>query len=113
MSFIARFKERLAQVGEPKAVEQADEIRLYSASWCQYCKRVTPTFRKLRRQYPKQLKLVDLSDKRSRRWDQDHIRVVPTLVALRNGEVVDRKSGPFTAGGMSQWVTNRLKPEHH
>ena len=109
MSLLERLRVWLTQLTAPPEPTAADEIRLYSASWCPHCRKVTPTFRKLRRQYPGQLKLVDLSDRRSRRWDQDHIRVVPTLVALRKGEVVGRRPAPFSAGGLSRFVHEQLR----
>jgi len=113
LSFASRLKARLDDLRDtataPTEPGSADTIRLFTASWCQSCHRVIPTFRKLRSDDPHRLKQVDVSKQHDPRWERFNIRAVPTLAAYRDGKELGRVRGGVTPMKMTRFIEENLE----
>jgi thioredoxin 2 len=94
--------------------EQADLPVLVDlwATWCGPCRMVSPALERVAGDLAGRVKLVkvdvDASPSISERFE---IRAVPTLMVLRNGTVVARRSGAAPAADIRRWVQDALGPE--
>lgn len=70
---------------------------LFYAEWCPFCIEFNPYFEAVR---PKgfELALADISDEDNPLWDDFEIKVVPTLIAFKEGKAVWRKDGVLSQG---------------
>jgi thioredoxin 2 len=79
------------------------------AKWCGPCRRVSPALEEVARDLAGRVKLVkvdiDRAPKTQARFD---VLAVPTLLLLRNGSVIDRKSGAAPAAALREWVEQAL-----
>ena len=76
------FKRTVAPSTEPKIV-------VFAATWCGYCKRflrMLDGFEPNKGKSSPEIVVVDADDEDESLWDEYGIRVVPTLVVLRNGK---------------------------
>lgn len=78
--------DRLLKAPEPTVV-------LFWATWCPFCRRFKPEFDRLSREIPCRSAAVYLDDESNPLWDDYAVDVVPTLMLLRGGEVLDRENG--------------------
>lgn len=85
-----------------------DEVRLYKAGWCGFCRRVLPVFRSLVKRFGTRLSIVDLSDENDPRWESDRIEIVPTVAAFRGGREVDREAGMLAPEVVEAFVVKHL-----
>ncbi len=80
------------------------------ATWCGPCRMVSPALEQLAQERAGQLKLVkvdvDAAPVLSRRFD---VRAVPTLLLLRRGEVLGRRSGAAPIAALRAWVDETLR----
>jgi thioredoxin 2 len=83
------------------------------AEWCGPCRMVSPALEQLAHQMAGRLKVVkvnvDTSPALSQRFDA---RSIPTLLLVRNGEVVSRQVGAAPAHAIKQWVDSALAGRH-
>jgi thioredoxin 1 len=70
----------------------------FSASWCSFCRRFLPEFQAREGTIAANFAIGDVSDESSPLWEEFGIRVVPTLIAFREGVVVGRWDGKFMRG---------------
>jgi thioredoxin 2 len=79
------------------------------ATWCGPCRMVSPALERVATEMAEDLKLVKVDIDRSpalaRRFD---IQSVPTLLVLRDGQVVARQSGAAPAAVLRSWVESAI-----
>jgi thioredoxin 2 len=79
------------------------------APWCGPCRMVSPALENLARQYAGKVKLVkvnvDESPAISRRFS---VQGIPTLLLVRNGEVVARQTGAAPEPALRSWLDKGL-----
>ncbi len=84
------------------------------APWCGPCRMVSPALEQLARDLAGQVKLVkvnvDVSPQVSRRFDA---QAIPTLLVLRDGQVVARQTGAAPLAALRAWVENALDGTAH
>jgi len=79
------------------------------ATWCGPCRMVSPALERLAVKRAGELKLVkvdvDQAPQLSQRFE---VRSVPTLLVLRNGEVLARQSGAAPQPALRSWLDGAL-----
>lgn len=79
------------------------------AAWCGPCRMVSPALEQLAREGAGQMKLVkvdvDKAPGLSQRFD---VKAVPTLLVLRDGEVLARQPGAAPANVLRDWLDRAL-----
>jgi thioredoxin 2 len=79
------------------------------ATWCGPCRLVSPALEQVARDLAGRVKLVkvdvDAAPKLSQRFG---VRAVPTLMVLRDGEVIARQSGAAPAPAIRRWVQDTI-----
>jgi thioredoxin 1 len=83
-----------AQLGKNKKV-----LVLFYSSWCPYCIRFLPIFKKKISTSPK-INIVEvlLDDDDNPLWDEYSIEAVPTIILFEEGEVCSRLDGRLGLG---------------
>jgi thioredoxin 2 len=83
------------------------------ATWCGPCRMVSPALQTLATEMADQVKLVKVDIDRSPTLAQRfQVQSVPTLLVMRNGEVVARQSGAAPLAVLSTWVQDAIhQPE--
>lgn len=84
------YEEIVAQ-GKPMVLD-------FWATWCGPCKKIGPAIEALAEEYADQVNIgkVNIEDEADDLVDQFGIRNVPTVLFLKNGEVVDKVVGAAT-----------------
>uniref|UniRef100_A0A7C3EWK1 Thioredoxin n=1 Tax=Candidatus Methanomethylicus mesodigestus TaxID=1867258 RepID=A0A7C3EWK1_9CREN len=69
--------------------EKGEFIAVFSTSWCAFCRMLLKEIERA----PPPFKVidVDITDESDPTWEDYKIRIVPTVIAFRNGEEVARK----------------------
>jgi thioredoxin 2 len=84
------------------------------APWCGPCRTVSPALEQLARDLAGQVKLVkvnvDVSPRLSQRFGA---QAIPTLLVLRGGRVVARRTGAAPLAALRAWVGNALATPGH
>lgn len=81
------YEEIVAQ-GKPMVLD-------FWATWCGPCKKIGPVIEELAEQYAEQVNIgkVNIEDEADDLVDEFGIRNVPTVLFIKNGEVVDKVVG--------------------
>lgn len=80
------------------------KLIMFSASWCQPCQRVKPTFLAVKEQTPDvEMQIIDIDENEHLAQKYD-IRAVPTFVLLNGDIVVAKTSGGVTAEKLKAFV---------
>jgi thioredoxin 2 len=81
------------------------------APWCGPCRMVSPALERLAHDLAGRVKLVkvdvDTAPALSQRFE---VQAVPTLMILRDGEVIARQAGAAPADVLRRWVDSALAP---
>lgn len=84
-------------------------VLYYGSSWCRPCVIITPIMETLSEEYEGKVKIakidVDANPEASMKYG---IRSIPTLLFLKNGEVVDKQIGLSTKGAISSKIDGLL-----
>ena len=79
------------------------------APWCGPCADVAPVVESLAQRYAGKVRFVKLNvDENPQITGDMGIRGLPTLMLLRDGEVVNTKVGALPAAQMTAWLDSRL-----
>ncbi|MGC9668117.1 thioredoxin [Planosporangium sp. 12N6] len=79
------------------------------AVWCGPCRMVTPALEQVATELAGRVKLVKVDvDKAPRLAQRFTIQAVPTLILMKDGQVVAHKSGAAPAAVLRTWVENTL-----
>ena len=82
------------------------------AAWCGPCRMVSPVLEQLATEYAGRLKLVKVDVDRSPRLSERFaVQAVPTLLLLRDGQVVQRQAGAAPAPALRSWLDGALAAE--
>jgi thioredoxin 2 len=109
----------IAEADDSSFADVADAARLpvlvdLWAPWCGPCRMVSPVLETLARERAGQLKLVkvnsDVAQVVSRRFE---VQAIPTLVLMRDGQVIDRQIGAAPAPALRSWLDRSLPASQH
>ena len=79
-----------------------DHLIVFAAKWCGFCTRFLDQARSLSSDSNTQLFLVDTDNPDESLWDEYSVKIVPTILVFKDGQVVFRRDGRSGAGlGMS------------
>jgi thioredoxin 2 len=79
------------------------------APWCGPCRMVSPALAELAAERAGQLKLVKVNVDESPRLQQRFgVQSIPTLMLLRDGEVIARQVGAAPANALRSWLDQSL-----
>jgi thioredoxin 1 len=80
------------------------------APWCKPCQDVAPVIASMAQTYAGKVRFVKLNvDDNPQITAQMGIRGLPTLMLLRDGEVVNTRVGALPAAQISAWLDSRLQ----
>jgi thioredoxin 2 len=80
------------------------------ATWCGPCRMVSPALERLATDRAGELKLVKVDvDQAPRLSQRFEVRAVPTLMVLRNGEVLARQPGAAPEPALRTWLDQALQ----
>jgi thioredoxin 2 len=80
------------------------------ATWCGPCRMVSPALERLATDRAGELKLVKVDvDKAPRLSQRFEVRAVPTLMVLRDGEVLARQPGAAPEPALRGWLDQALQ----
>ncbi|GAA1270423.1 thioredoxin TrxC [Pseudonocardia aurantiaca] len=81
------------------------------ATWCGPCRMVSPALEQLATERAGDIKLVKVEiDAAPRLAQRFEVRAVPTLLVMRDGEVVARQAGAAPVPALRNWLDQALKP---
>jgi thioredoxin 2 len=101
--------ETFAQVADDATIPVLVDLW---APWCGPCRMVSPALETLATERGGRLKLVKVnSDVAPRTSQRFGVQAIPTLVLLKDGEVVDKQIGAAPAPALRAWL-DRAMPDH-
>jgi thioredoxin 2 len=104
----------IAEAGDDtfaSVVEQATMPVLvdFWATWCAPCRMVSPALEQLARERAGELKLVKIDcDAAPKLVERFSVQAVPTLLVMRNGQILSRQSGAAPLDALRRWVDEAL-----
>ena len=82
------------------------------APWCGPCRMVSPALERLAEEYAGKVKLVKVNVDQAPRLSQRFtVQAVPTLMVLRDGQVVSRQAGAAPVAALRTWLDQALAAE--
>jgi thioredoxin 2 len=100
----ATFAEVVEQAAVPVLVD-------FWAPWCGPCRMVSPALAQLAGEKPGQIKLVKVNVDESPRLQQRFgVQSIPTLMVIRDGQVIARQAGAAPVTALRSWLEKSLAP---
>jgi thioredoxin 2 len=82
------------------------------ATWCGPCRMVSPALEQLATERAGEIKLVKVDvDAAPRLSERFEVRAVPTLMVLRDGEVIARQAGAAPVPALRSWLDGAVPPQ--
>ena len=79
------------------------------ATWCAPCRMVSPALEQLARELAGELKLVKIDcDAAPKLVERFSVQAVPTLLVMRDGQILSRQSGAAPLDALRRWVEEAL-----
>jgi thioredoxin 2 len=81
------------------------------APWCGPCQMVSPAFAQLATELAGRVKLVKVNVDDSPKLQQQRfgVQAIPSLMVLRNGQVVSRRSGAAPVADLRAWAEQAIR----
>jgi thioredoxin 2 len=99
--------EDFAEVAERASVPVLVDLW---APWCGPCRMVSPALAQLAGEMAGRLKLVKVNVDQAPKLQQRYgVQAIPTLMVLRNGQVVARQAGAAPAAALRAWLEQALQ----
>jgi thioredoxin 2 len=105
----------IVDAGDDNFAEIAEKGSLYVlvdlwATWCGPCRMVSPALEQLAREKAGRIKLVKVDiDAAPRLAQRFEVRSVPTLMVLRQGEVIARQPGAAPVPVLRRWLEEAIE----
>ena len=105
----------IVDAGDDDFAEVAEQSTLFVlvdlwATWCGPCRMVSPALEQLAREKAGQVKLVKVDvDKAPRLSQRFGVQAVPTLLVMRNGEVIARQAGASPVSALRTWLDQAIE----
>src|SRR3954452_1828457 len=94
----ASFDQEVLKASEPVVVD-------LWAEWCGPCRMIGPALEEISNEMQGKVKIAKVNvDENQKVTEQYGIRSIPTLLAFKNGEVVDQKVGALPKNALSSWI---------
>lgn len=93
-----------------ETIQNSDEVWVidFWAEWCQPCKKLAPVFDEVSDEFDEvNFGKVDM-ESQQQIGTQMKVRSLPTLVLIKNGEEVSRKSGALSKEELKNWINQNL-----
>jgi len=79
------------------------------APWCGPCRMVAPTLDKFAKEYTGKLVIAKVNTDENQLWAEKYrVRGIPTMLFIKNGEVVKQQTGALPEGALRQQVDEFL-----
>jgi thioredoxin 2 len=104
----------IVSAGDGDFTEIADRADVFVlvdlwATWCQPCRMVSPALEELARERAGRLKLVKVDvDKAPAVATRFEVRAVPTLLVMRNGDVIAQQAGATPLPALRSWLDEAM-----
>jgi thioredoxin 2 len=96
------------QIAEQSAVPVLVD---FWAPWCGPCRMVSPALTQLATEQPGRVKLVKVNvDEAPRLQQRFGVQSIPTLMVIRNGQVIARQAGAAPVTALRTWLEKSLAP---
>lgn len=87
------------------------KVMVYSALWCQPCRMLKPIIEKVKASFPSvELVSVDIDESPEKAVEMN-VRSVPTLVFIKDGNVVDTVIGLVSETSLKETINSHLVSE--
>ncbi len=99
----AEVRALLASDGAPLLVD-------FAATWCGPCQAMTPVLQAFAAEQGPAIRVLKVDiDQHRALADEVGIRSVPTLLVVRNGEVLDARAGALGLGALREFVRQAIR----
>jgi thioredoxin 2 len=104
ISSVDEFNKIISNVNVPVIVD-------FWAVWCGPCQMFAPTFEKIAKQFPVKANFLKVNTEEVPQVAaQFGIRSIPTIVAIQNGQEIDRIMGAVDEFSFAMWVDKIVNP---
>jgi len=71
---------------------------VFAAKWCGFCSRFLSNAKSLESNLDAEIELIDADEPDESLWDQYSIKIVPTILVMKDGKQLFRRDGRSMAG---------------
>lgn len=99
----SEFQEKVLDSSTPVIVD-------FWAPWCGPCRMVAPVLDELAKEYQEKVTIVKVNTDENPRWATQYgVTGIPTMLFVKNGQIVDRIVGAHPKPSIQQRLDNMLK----